>query len=271
LAKDRVLQAEKEKLAATTELEEVKASLEGKLVESQATESKLRKSLLIEQERHEKELEEKEAGFNKEKEDYNSKILGLEEKLKSIPTEARTLKQSKKETSSELAEQPASLHTNSQQQILSRLNLNKKSSFDSDFEQTSIPGSSEDIDDTNDLSGSTSILRMQRLQAKLKLKTGEVQSLKLQLAAVERSRDTLAEEMVRLTDQTQKLKKEVANNPVLQRKVEELQLKQDLLLDLLGEKEERVDELEADIEEVKTVYRAQVDALAEQLQALNSE
>lgn len=108
-------------------------------------------------------------------------------------------------------------------------------------------------------------IQVERLKAQLTQRVGEIQGYKLHMASVERSRDALAEEMVRLSEEVQRLRGELKEAAGLKAKCKELGFKQEVLLGLLGEKEEAVDELKADLAETKRSYQSQIDALSKQL------
>lgn len=68
-----------------------------------------------------------------------------------------------------------------------------------------------------------------------------------------------------LSSRNAALEEENKNYPDFKQEYEELQQKCDLLLTLLGEKEEELEGLTGDIKEVKTLYRDQLDSLFYQL------
>ena len=49
--------------------------------------------------------------------------------------------------------------------------------------------------------------------------------------------------------------------------LQQLQVRHDTLLELMGEKEEQVEELKADLLDVKQLYRSQIDMLVARLEA----
>ena len=109
-------------------------------------------------------------------------------------------------------------------------------------------------------------IQVERLKAQLTQRLGEIQGYKMQMTSVERSRDALAEEMVRLSEEVQRLRGDLKESSGLKAQCKELEFKQEVLLGLLGEKEEVVDELKADLLETKRSYQSQIDLLSTQLE-----
>ncbi|RKO85057.1 hypothetical protein BDK51DRAFT_46853 [Blyttiomyces helicus] len=86
-----------------------------------------------------------------------------------------------------------------------------------------------------------------RLHTNVKQLEGQLSSLQTQLQMATQTRDELAEELVKVTNEN-----------------EELYL---AALELLGERTEEVEELRQDIKDVKDLYKGQVDTLLAQLEA----
>lgn len=88
---------------------------------------------------------------------------------------------------------------------------------------------------------------------------------------VERARDRLAEEVIRLEQETVRGKKAEAKVEELNGKLQETEARYFSALELLGEREERIEELTSDIEELRDGYKMQLETLADQLVALQKE
>ncbi|KAM7005756.1 TATA element modulatory factor [Tautogolabrus adspersus] len=109
------------------------------------------------------------------------------------------------------------------------------------------------------LSGGSSII--ENLQSQLKLREGEIAQLQLEISALERSRSVMAEELVRLTNQNDDLEEKVNEIPNLKIKLKELEQRHNTILQMYGEKAEEAEELRLDLEDVKNMYKTQIDEL----------
>lgn len=109
----------------------------------------------------------------------------------------------------------------------------------------------------------------ERLSSSLRLRNGEVAALQAQLDNKEKATRALAEEVVSLTAKLEEVAKEHEEVPEVSKKLKELERRHSTLLELLGEREERIGELEADLTDVKAMYREQVTELLLRLERLN--
>ncbi|XP_019425040.1 PREDICTED: golgin candidate 5-like isoform X2 [Lupinus angustifolius] len=103
----------------------------------------------------------------------------------------------------------------------------------------------------------------------LRQKEGELASYMSRLASMESIRDSLAEELVQMTEQCEKLRKEAAFLPGLRAELEALRKRHSAALELMGERDEELEELRADIVDVKEMYREQVNMLVNKIQRMN--
>ncbi|CAL0308756.1 unnamed protein product [Lupinus luteus] len=103
----------------------------------------------------------------------------------------------------------------------------------------------------------------------LRQKEGELASYMSRLASMESIRDSLAEELVQMTEQCEKLRKESAFLPGLRAELEALRKRHSAALELMGERDEELEELRADIVDVKEMYREQVNMLVNKIQRMN--
>uniref|UniRef100_A0A3B3X644 TATA element modulatory factor 1 TATA binding domain-containing protein n=1 Tax=Poecilia mexicana TaxID=48701 RepID=A0A3B3X644_9TELE len=109
------------------------------------------------------------------------------------------------------------------------------------------------------LSGGSSII--ENLQSQLKLREGEIAQLQLEIASLERSRSVMAEELVRLTNQNDEMQEKVKDIPKLKIQLKDLEQRHNTILQMYGEKAEEAEELRLDLEDVKNMYKTQIDEL----------
>ncbi|XP_073108900.1 golgin candidate 5 isoform X2 [Elaeis guineensis] len=107
-------------------------------------------------------------------------------------------------------------------------------------------------------------------EAALRQKDGEISSYMSRLASLESIRDSLAEELVKMTEQCEKLRTEAAFLPGLRTELEALRRRHSSALELMGERDEELEELRADIVDLKEMYREQVDLLVNRIQMFSS-
>ncbi|XP_037632185.1 TATA element modulatory factor [Sebastes umbrosus] len=109
------------------------------------------------------------------------------------------------------------------------------------------------------LSGGSSII--ENLQSHLKLREGEIAQNQLEISSLERSRSVMAEELVRLTNQNDEMEEMVTEIPKLKAQLKDLAQRHNTILQMYGEKAEEADELKLDLEDVKNMYKTQIDEL----------
>uniref|UniRef100_A0A667Y2Z9 TATA element modulatory factor 1 n=1 Tax=Myripristis murdjan TaxID=586833 RepID=A0A667Y2Z9_9TELE len=109
------------------------------------------------------------------------------------------------------------------------------------------------------LSGGSSII--ENLQSQLKLREGEIAQLQLEISSLERSRSVMAEELVRLTNQNDEMEDKVKEIPKLRIQLKDLEQRHNTILQMYGEKAEEAEELRLDLEDVKNMYKTQIDEL----------
>ncbi|KAI3737632.1 hypothetical protein L2E82_27641 [Cichorium intybus] len=107
-------------------------------------------------------------------------------------------------------------------------------------------------------------------EAALRHKEGELASYMSRLASMESIRDSLAEELVKMTEECEKLRSEVSVLPGLKSELEALRQRHSAALELMGERDEELEELRADIVDLKEMYREQVNMLVNKIQVLSS-
>ncbi|CAI9114149.1 OLC1v1014804C1 [Oldenlandia corymbosa var. corymbosa] len=107
-------------------------------------------------------------------------------------------------------------------------------------------------------------------ESALRQKEGELASYMSRLASMESIRDSLAEELVKLTAQCEKLRSEAALLPGLRAELDALRRRHSAALELMGERDEELEELRADIVDLKEMYREQVNLLVNKIQVMSS-
>ncbi|XP_075430400.1 TATA element modulatory factor isoform X1 [Ascaphus truei] len=105
---------------------------------------------------------------------------------------------------------------------------------------------------------------IENLQSQLKLREGEIAQLQLEIGNLERTRSILAEEVVKLNNLTDELEEKVKEIPKLSVQMKDLDQRYNTILQMYGEKAEEAEELKLDLEDVKNMYRAQIDELLQQ-------
>ncbi|XP_033186917.2 TATA element modulatory factor isoform X1 [Bombus vancouverensis nearcticus] len=109
--------------------------------------------------------------------------------------------------------------------------------------------------------GSSSTSIFENLQAQLKQKDGEIQQLQWELSRRNIERDVLNSELSTLTLKIEELNVKVMDVAVLNESLREIQTRYDALLQMYGEKMEENQELRLDLQDVKEMYKTQIDQL----------
>ncbi|KAK1422474.1 hypothetical protein QVD17_25615 [Tagetes erecta] len=102
-------------------------------------------------------------------------------------------------------------------------------------------------------------------QAALRQKEGELASYMCRLASMETIRDSLSEELVKMTKECKRLRSEAALLPGIKAELEALRFRHNAALELMGERDEELEELRADIVDLKEMYREQVSMLVNKI------
>lgn len=123
----------------------------------------------------------------------------------------------------------------------------------------------DDVFDLNQSGGRcTNMLEMQLLQTNLKSRDGEVQQLQWELKRREHERTLLNNEISELLTRLDNLEEKLRNHDTLTVQFGELQQQYDTLCQLYGEKVEETEELKLDLQDVKDMYKSQIDELLKQ-------
>ncbi|EZA61630.1 TATA element modulatory factor [Ooceraea biroi] len=109
--------------------------------------------------------------------------------------------------------------------------------------------------------GSSSTSIFENLQAQLKQRDGEIQQLQWELSRRNVERDALNAELATLTLKVEDLSSKVSEAQALNESLSETQTRYDALLQMYGEKVEENQELRLDLEDIKEMYKTQIDQL----------
>ncbi|XP_009777891.1 golgin candidate 5 isoform X1 [Nicotiana sylvestris] len=143
------------------------------------------------------------------------------------------------------------------------------------FLQASLDSSDNLSERRNALEGNVSPYFMKSMtssafEAALRQKEGELASYMSRLASMESIRDSLAEELVKMTAECEKLRSEASVLPGIRAELDALRRRHSAALELMGERDEELEELRADIIDMKEMYREQVNMLVNKIQVLSS-
>eukprot|EP00850_Spirogloea_muscicola_P021890 SM000266S09835 [mRNA] locus=s266:27234:33110:- [translate_table: standard] len=110
-----------------------------------------------------------------------------------------------------------------------------------------------------------SAVAMERTMAKVKQLQGEVRQLHRELASQQAARDHAEEELLKLTEALKAAEERAIMVPTMEKELTELRQRHDMALVIIGERNERADELEADMADVKALFREQVNLMINQV------
>ncbi|KAH7331390.1 hypothetical protein KP509_20G030700 [Ceratopteris richardii] len=111
---------------------------------------------------------------------------------------------------------------------------------------------------------------LEQFEALITQKDGELALYTSRLASLESTRNALAEELVNATTQCEKFRAEAASLSGLRSELDALRRRHASALELMGERDEQVEELKADLADVKQMYREQIDMLVNQIEQLSA-
>lgn len=102
---------------------------------------------------------------------------------------------------------------------------------------------------------------VERLQAQVKQKDGEIELLQDEISSLQKTRDSLAEELTSLTSKLEIVEQESKRLADLRMRHAELEQRHNAVLQMYGEKAEQCEELRMDLEDVKSMYKTQIQEL----------
>ncbi|XP_055709273.1 TATA element modulatory factor [Phlebotomus papatasi] len=112
------------------------------------------------------------------------------------------------------------------------------------------------------LGGHTSVL--ENLQSTLKQRDGELYQLQWELTRLQAEKSELINEISDMTLQIENMESQLETTKSMEERFSELQTQYDALLEMYGEKEEEAQELRLDLQDVKEMYKVQIDDLLRQ-------
>ncbi|XP_006865697.1 PREDICTED: TATA element modulatory factor [Chrysochloris asiatica] len=137
--------------------------------------------------------------------------------------------------------------------------LSQDEPHDHSFGPMSASTSGSNLYDAVRMGAGSSVI--ENLQSQLKLKEGETTHLQLEIGNLEKTRSIMAEELVKLTNQNDELEEKVKEIPKLRTQLRDLDQRYNTILQMYGEKAEEAEELRLDLEDVKNMYKTQIDEL----------
>ncbi|XP_055936415.1 TATA element modulatory factor-like [Argiope bruennichi] len=102
---------------------------------------------------------------------------------------------------------------------------------------------------------------LENLQSQLKQREGEIFQLQSEINKLEQVKESMTRELVNLSEQNETLSKKVKDLEILEKEYKDLDQKYNTLLQMYGEKVEETEELQLDLSEVKSMYKAQIEEL----------
>ncbi|KAM0259537.1 hypothetical protein ACHAQJ_003263 [Trichoderma viride] len=129
----------------------------------------------------------------------------------------------------------------------------------SDTAPSSPRNLAQDMISVSTVAAGPSVQLVERMSAAIRRLEGERVAAKEEMARVCSQRDEARGDMVSLMKELEEAKAASARVPDLEKEVAELDTRYQTTLELLGEKSELVDELRADVDDVKTMYRELVE------------
>ncbi|CAD5122108.1 DgyrCDS10558 [Dimorphilus gyrociliatus] len=99
------------------------------------------------------------------------------------------------------------------------------------------------------------------LQSTLKQREGEIVQLQSEIKELERNRESMMQELVKVTNNNLTLSEKLIELDNLKKNYKELDSRYQALLQMYGEKVEEAEELKLDLQDVKAMYRCQIEEL----------
>lgn len=253
------------------------SQLESKLAAKETEKTKLQKSydeLLVEKEklveqnnRYRQKIETLEQSHSSQVSELNREIVALENKL-AVEKAATDAERRKNHAMSEQRQQNIDNvdddDNNDERLSTATIESNSMSTIHSiwPLSDSAVENNTETFATVYDSfrTGSNSTV-FENLQAQLKQKDGEIQQLQWELSRRNTERDALNTELSTLTLRIEELNNKVSNVTVLNENLNEIQTRYDALLQMYGEKMEENQELRLDLEDIKEMYKTQIDQL----------
>eukprot|EP01084_Bolivina_argentea_P109600 195913_1 len=106
-----------------------------------------------------------------------------------------------------------------------------------------------------------SFATLKRLKSTIRTREGEVKGLRYRIKELEQVRDALTDEVAELGRRNAKLEEQARDLPCVLKARNELAQKNELLLEMVGERDEEMEALQSDLRDAKTAFRNQIEAL----------
>lgn len=110
-----------------------------------------------------------------------------------------------------------------------------------------------------------SIQLVNRMSRSIRSLESELSNVKQDLARAEVSRDEAVKELSELMKELEELNKYKSQVAELESKIDDMSLREQTTLEMLGEKSEQVQELRADVVDIKTMFQQQIEELVDRL------
>lgn len=140
--------------------------------------------------------------------------------------------------------------------------LSQEDSHDPLYGPMTVSVSSSNLYEAVRMGAGSSVI--ENLQSQLKLKEGEIAQLQIEIGNLEKTRSILAEEVIKLNNLNDDLEEKVKEIPLLRVQMKDLDQRYNTILQMYGEKAEEAEELRLDLEDVKNMYKTQIDELLKQ-------
>ncbi|XP_054706620.1 TATA element modulatory factor-like [Uloborus diversus] len=102
---------------------------------------------------------------------------------------------------------------------------------------------------------------LENLQSQLKQREGEIMQLQFEINKLEQLKESMTRELVQLSEQNEDLDKRLSKLESVEKEFKDLDQKYNTLLQMYGEKVEETEELQLDLADVKSMYKAQIEEL----------
>lgn len=127
--------------------------------------------------------------------------------------------------------------------------------FDSIDSSSSPHNVMQDMVSVSTIAAGPSVQLVERMSAKIRQLESEKVTVREELARISKQRDEARAEIVALMGEVENQKKAAEKVAELERQVAEVNERYETTLELLGERSEEVDELKADVQDLKDMYR----------------
>lgn len=107
----------------------------------------------------------------------------------------------------------------------------------------------------------TTTASFEHIQSQLRKREGEVYVLQEEIRSLEKTKASLAQELVSLANKVEELENNIAELSSYKEKHDEMQSRYSAVLQMYGEKAEEADELRMDLDDIKNMYKQQIQDL----------